>query len=158
MVEKFHRCDFFSREVVMKADVTGSSGQVLRPLMARYGLQLDQLVVILAGTTQVLPNQAPIKDVDGKTLRVLSCDEFRAWVQGEIDHLHSPERKDSPVPSPKLSRNDPLRSPRSGMLKFVRKPRSPERSMSINAAAAVLERLQKDKGTAPINTRVSPFI
>lgn len=67
---------FSLRLIAVKARADSAAGQVLRPILNKYGLQLDSMVVCVAGTNEVLPNHSPISLANNKKLMVLTQSEF----------------------------------------------------------------------------------
>jgi hypothetical protein len=65
------------RLIVVKARQSAQVGSVLRLLLAKYGIDLDKVVVCLAGTSEVLQHSASINRADRRKLIVMSQQEFQ---------------------------------------------------------------------------------
>lgn len=65
----------------MKAPAASTSAQALIPVLNRYGLTLDNMVITIDGTNEVLPNHAPIISVNDKELVLRTQEEFQGNMQ-----------------------------------------------------------------------------
>lgn len=89
----------------MKARQSAQAGSVLRLLLSKYGIDLDKVVVCLAGTSEVLQHSASINRADRRKLIVMSQQEFQGnqclyrIIKKCIDWLQSPHT-DAPINAP----------------------------------------------------------
>uniref|UniRef100_A0A915KEN3 BRCT domain-containing protein n=1 Tax=Romanomermis culicivorax TaxID=13658 RepID=A0A915KEN3_ROMCU len=71
----------------VKAASDSTAAQALRPILSKYGLNLDEMIVTITGSNEILPNHAPISQADNRKLIVLTQEEFQEWVHRDSREL-----------------------------------------------------------------------
>uniref|UniRef100_A0A914URS7 Uncharacterized protein n=1 Tax=Plectus sambesii TaxID=2011161 RepID=A0A914URS7_9BILA len=90
--------------VAVKAKHGAPAGAVLRPVLTKYGVDLDKVVVCFAGSNEFLPHSESISKADKRKLIIMSPLEFQ-------DYINTPRVDMLAQSCPTSSFNTPTPSP-----------------------------------------------